>query len=105
MDSDFEYAGSATLELIGAPGRVTMINLLDTGEEIQMIVSKGLSLGGQKRLTAFPHFCIKTDVPVIEFLEKVIRAGSTQHFAVVHADIIGELFDLGNIMNLKIVQI
>ncbi len=105
MDSDFEYAGSATLELIGAPGRVTMVNLLDIGEEIQMIVSRGNSLGGNKRLPAFPHFCIKTDVPVLEFLEKVIKAGSTQHFAVIHADIVNELLDLGSIMGLKIVQI
>jgi L-arabinose isomerase len=105
MDSDFEYAGSATLELIGAPGRVTMVNLLDVGDEIQMIVSRGNSLGGPKRLPAFPHFCIKTDVPVLEFLEKVIKAGSTQHFAVIHADIVNELLDLGSIMGFKIVQI
>lgn len=105
MDSAFEYAGSATLELIGAPGRVTMVNLLDVGDEIQMIVARGNSLGGHKRLPAFPHFCIKTDVPVLEFLEKVIKAGSTQHFAVIHADIVNELLDLGSIMGLKIVQI
>jgi L-arabinose isomerase len=105
MDSDFEYAGSATLELIGAPGTVTMVNLLDIGEEIQMIMARGQSLGGHKRLTAFPHFCIKTDAPVLEFLEKVIKAGSTQHFAVIHADIANELLDLGSIMGFKIVQI
>lgn len=105
MDSDFEYANSATLELIGAPGRVTLVNLLDIGENIQMIVSSGTSLGGPKRLTAFPHFCIKTDVPVLEFLEKVIRAGSTQHFAVVHADITRELIELGSILNLEIIKI
>ncbi len=105
MDSAFEYAGSATIEMIGAPGRVTMVNLLDVGEEIQMIVSCGNSLGGHKRLPAFPHFCIKTDVPVLEFLDKVIKSGSTQHFAVIHADIVNELLDFGSIMGLKIIQI
>jgi len=105
MDSEFEYANSATLELIGAPGRVTMVNLLDIGEEIQMIASRGLSLGGHKRLTAFPHFCIKTDTGVTEFLEKVIKAGSTQHFAVVHADIADELADLAGILDFKIIRI
>lgn len=105
MASDFEYANSATLELIGAPGKVSMVNVLDIGEEIQMIVARGLSLGGHKRLPAFPHFCIKTDVPVLEFLEKVMKAGSTQHFAVVHEDIVDELLDLCSIMDFKIVQI
>lgn len=105
MDSDFEYANSATLELIAAPGKVTMVNLLDTGEEIQMILSSGNSLGGRKRLTAFPHFCIKTDVPVLEFLEKVIKAGSSQHFAVVHEDIIDEFIDLAGMMDFKIIRI
>ncbi len=105
MDSDFEYAYSATLEMIGAPGRVTMVNLLDTGDDIKMIVTGGLSLGGHKRLTAFPHFCIKTDVPVIEFLEKVLKSGSTQHFAVVHEDILEELLDLASILDLEVVQI
>jgi L-arabinose isomerase len=105
MDSNFEYANSATLELIAAPGKVTMVNLLDTGEEIQMILASGRSLGGHKRLPAFPHFCIKTDVPVLEFLEKVIRAGSSQHFAVVHEDIIEEFIDLADMLDLKVVRI
>ncbi|MCL5070479.1 MAG: hypothetical protein M1308_06230 [Actinobacteria bacterium] len=105
MDSDYENANSATLELIAAPGRVTMVNMLDIGDDIQMIVSSGTSLGGHKRLTAFPHFCIKTDVPVLEFLERVIKAGSTQHFAVVHEDVIKELMDLCNILDFKVVKI
>ncbi|MHB1345893.1 MAG: hypothetical protein ACYCXK_00225 [Candidatus Humimicrobiaceae bacterium] len=105
MDSDFEYANSATLELIAAPGKVTMVNLLDIGDEIQMIISTGTSLGGHKRLIAFPHFCIKTDVPVLEFLEKVIKAGSSQHFAVVHQDITSELVDLASILGFKVVRI
>lgn len=105
MNSDFEYAYSATLELIGKPGRITMVNLLDIGEDIQMIISSGESMGGHKRLTMFPHFCIKTDAPVLEFLEKVIRAGSSQHFAVVHQDLVNELVDLGNILNFKIIRI
>jgi L-arabinose isomerase len=105
MDSDFEYANSATLELIGAPGRVTMVNIMDIGEEIQMIISTGKSLGGHKRLIAFPHFCIKTDVPVLEFLEKVIKAGSSQHFAVVHEDITNELTYLADILGFKVVRI
>jgi L-arabinose isomerase len=105
MDSDFEYANSATLEMIAAPGRVTMVNLLDIGEDIQMIITSGFSLGGHLRLTAFPHFCIKTDVPVIEFLGKVIKAGSTQHFAVVHEDILEELLDMASILDLKVIKI
>jgi L-arabinose isomerase len=73
INSNFEYPYSATLELIGKPGRVTMVNILDIGEDIQMIISSGKSLGDHKRLTAFPHFCIKTDTPVLEFISGVIR--------------------------------
>jgi L-arabinose isomerase len=105
MDSDFEYANSATLEMIAKPGAVTMVNLLDTGDDIQIILARGNSLGGQKRLPAFPHFCIKTDVPVLEFIEKIIKSGCTQHFAIVHEDIINELIELGRILDFKIVQI
>lgn len=105
MDSDFEYANSATLELIASPGKVTMVNFLDTGEEIRMILAGGNSLGGHKRLTAFPHFCIKTDVPVLDFLGRVIKAGSSQHFAVVHEDIVNEFMDLAEVLDFKVVRI
>jgi L-fucose isomerase-like protein len=105
INSNFEYPYSATLELIGKPGRVTMVNILDIGEDIQMIISSGKSLGDHKRLTAFPHFCIKTDTPVLEFISGVIKAGSSQHFAVVHGDVVKELMDLGNILNFKVIKI
>ncbi|MCL4417978.1 MAG: hypothetical protein M1365_15055 [Actinobacteria bacterium] len=105
MDSDYENANSATLELIAAPGKVTMVNILDIGDNIQMIVSSGISLGGHKRLTAFPFLLNLLMLPVLEFLEKVIKAGSTQHFAVVHADVIEELIDLCNILDFKVVKI
>jgi L-arabinose isomerase len=105
MNSNDKYKYSGALEFIGAPGPVTMINMLDTGETIQMVVSSGTSLGGEIRVSHIPHFCIKMNVPVFEFLEKAINAGTTQHFAVVHGDLINNLEDLAGIMNFDIIVI
>ncbi|MCL5985125.1 MAG: hypothetical protein M1371_00995 [Actinobacteria bacterium] len=105
MDGPYEFPYSAAFELIGAPGRITMINILDIGENLQMIVSSGESIGRHLRITGFPHYCIRTDIPVEKYIEKIVLAGCTQHFAVVHGDMRKEAALLAELMSIEFITV
>ena len=105
IDSSDTYAGSAWNELNAAPGRVTMVNLLDVKKTFQIQIAGGESLGGPCRLTGYPHFYIRLDSPVEDFLREVVLSGTTQHWAVVHGDVRREMASLADMLGIEKIEI
>jgi L-arabinose isomerase len=107
---DYELMDSVTgtlgvwMEFIGKPGRVTVLNFMCTNDNFQMTVLGGESLGGQKRVDGYPHFYIRIDPPVNEFINTIAEHGVTHHWAVVHGDFREELKALSGMLGVRLVQ-
>ena len=107
---DYEYDTSAELEgawmfFMAKPGRVTMLNLVCDEDSFKMVIAGGEALDGPEKLEGFPHIHIKLDVPVERFFSEAAKTGVTHHWAIVHADIIGKVEKLADIVGLKKVVI
>jgi L-arabinose isomerase len=57
------------------------------------------SLEGEHILATYSHSIFKPLVPVNELFEKILKIGTTQHFAIVDGDYCSELSALSEIMN------
>jgi len=92
---DYEYMEvekeTATMQFEARPGKVTMLNLFFNGKEFRMTAVKGNAIRTEKTFEISPYIYIKPEVPVNEFMKSVIQRGATQHWAVVHQDVIREL--------------
>jgi hypothetical protein len=69
------------------------------------VISSGVAEGGPPRLLGSPHACVKLVTPPFEFFQRAIRTGMTQHWALVHADVVDELVALADIPELDAVVI
>ncbi len=86
-------------------GKVTLLSIFCGVDKFKMIVSSGYALEGKEKLKGSPHIYIKLKTPVKEFFEKSVVTGMTQHWAIVHEDVINRLEYLADILNLDIVVI
>ncbi len=106
ISPDYEYCEvngleGAWLEFRGRPGRVTMASFFGDVRGFKMVVSGGESLADGARLEGFSHLLIKLDVPLVDFFERAVRSGLTQHWIVTHEDIRGKLDKLASFLNLE----
>lgn len=93
---DYEYRHSDELEgawqeFIMAPGPVTCVSLYDSESGYRLTTFEGESVGGPKRLQGFAHALVRPVVPVVPLLNRLLRAGLTQHFAVARGHLSGAL--------------
>ena len=51
-------------------------------------------------LEGSPHIYIKLKTPLPEFFTKAVRTGLTQHWAIVHEDVVDELRFLAEILKM-----
>ena len=70
-----------------------------------MVISSGECLGGKEKLLGSPHAYLKLTTPLAEFFEKAVKTGMTQHWAVVHGDVVNELVALADILGVDRVLI
>lgn len=89
------------MEFIGKPGRVTLLNLICTIDSFQFTILGGESLSGDIRLDGYPHYYIKIDPDMIEFLKSNAKNGVSHHWAVVNGDVREELSHLADILKIK----
>ena len=85
-DAEYRQADrveGAWLEFILAAGPVTCVSLYDTGAGYRLLVFDGKSLGGRLRLEGYAHALVRPALPATALLERLVRRGLTQHFAVV----------------------
>ncbi|MBL7199489.1 MAG: hypothetical protein ISS56_05025 [Anaerolineae bacterium] len=86
-------------------GQVTMLSVFCDVDRFKMVIASGEALGGEDRLLGSPHAYVKLAVPVASFFEQSIRTGMTQHWALVHDDVVDELIALADIAGLESVVI
>lgn len=89
------------MEFIGKPGRVTILNFICTLDNFQMTILGGQSLGGKKRLEGYPHYSIKLDTDLKNFLYSNAENGTSHHWLVVNGDIKEELLYLADLLKVK----
>jgi hypothetical protein len=69
-------------------------------ERFKLVISSGEAIGGESRLLGSPHAYVKLETPLEAFFEGAIRTGMTQHWALVHGEVMDELIALADIMGL-----
>jgi L-arabinose isomerase len=104
IEPDGEYVesepDSAWMRFRVREGQVTILSVFCDVERFKLVISKGEILGGKEKLLGSPHAYVKIDKPLGEFFENIIRSGMTQHFAIIHDEIVDELMSLADILNL-----
>ncbi|MHB1254006.1 MAG: hypothetical protein ACYCZ1_07540 [Candidatus Humimicrobiaceae bacterium] len=100
MDATSDIGG-VWMEFIGKPGRVTILNFICTNDNFQMTILNGESLGGEVRFDGYPHYCIKIDPKMTDFLKSNSLNGTSHHWAVVKGDVKEELSYLADMLGVK----
>jgi len=104
IEPDGEYLesepDSAWMRFRAKGGAVTMLNVFCDVERFKFVISRGEALSGPVKLLGTPHIYVRIAPPLAEFFEKSIRSGMTQHWLVVHADVVEELLALAGILGL-----
>ncbi|MCL5770888.1 MAG: hypothetical protein M1479_01240 [Actinobacteria bacterium] len=100
MDATSDIGG-VWMEFIGKPGRVTILNFICTNDNFQMTILNGESLGGEVRFDGYPHYCIKIDPKMTDFLKSNSLNGTSHHWAVVNGDVKEELSYLADMLGVK----
>lgn len=83
MDATSDISG-VWMEFIGKPGRVTLLNLICTLDSFQFTILGGESLDGKLRIDGYPHYYIRIDPDMTEFLKSCAVNGVSHHWAVVN---------------------
>jgi hypothetical protein len=69
------------------------------------VIATGEALSGPEKLLGSPHAYVRLETPVERFFEACVRTGMTQHWALVHGDVVEELLALAGIAGLEAVVI
>jgi L-arabinose isomerase len=106
IEPDGEYVesepDSAWMRFRAKGGRVTMLSVFCDVERFKLVIATGEAVGGEEKLLGSPHAYVRLEMPVERFFEQCIRTGMTQHWALVHGDVVDELLDLAGIANLDV---
>ena len=104
IEPDGEYVesepDSAWMRFRAKGGHVTLLSVFCDVERFKLVISSGEALGGPPRLLGSPHASVRVETPLSDFFERAIRSGMTQHWALVHQDVVDELLALADILGL-----
>jgi L-arabinose isomerase len=89
--TSYKYAGAPFAWYRIAPGRKTVAHFSQANGRFKIVCFMAESLPGEHSLCSYCHSEFKPDTPVTELFEKIIKTGTTQHFAVVDGDVRNEL--------------
>jgi len=99
---EWGFAGQgANLELILAPGPVTLAHLLDTAQGWQMLITGGQALPYPGLPCREIHALVQLERPVKEYLVDIQEWGVTHHVIVIPGDIRQELQYLARALKLR----
>lgn len=109
IEPDGEYVeserDSCWMRFRAKGGHVTMLSLFCDVDRFKMVITSGECLGGREKLLGSPHAYVKIATPLAKFFEKAVKTGMTQHWALVHDDVVNELVTLADILGLEKVLI
>ena len=97
--TNYKYAGAPFAWYRISQGRKTMAQLVENNGNYKLVCTLVDSLEGEHILATYSHSIFKPLVPVNELFEKILKIGTTQHFAIVDGDYCSELSALSEIMN------
>ena len=109
VEPDGEYVesepDSCWMRFRARGGHVTMLSVFCDVDRFKMVITSGECLAGREKLLGSPHAYIRINAPLAEFFAKAIKTGMTQHWAVVHDDVVDELVALADVLRLEKVLI
>lgn len=101
---DYEYfeaeKETAAMLFRAKGGKVTLANISFSVEGFKMVVASGEGLAGKIILEGSPHIYIKIKTPLPELFTRVVKTGITQHWAIVHEDVVDKLKFLSEILKM-----
>jgi L-arabinose isomerase len=99
--TNYKYAGAPFAWYRMPSGRKTMAQLTEINGTYKLVCTLADSLDGEHILASYSHSIFRPVVPVKELFEKILKIGSTQHFAVVEGDYCAELEILAEMMGFE----
>jgi len=99
--SDYLYAGAPFAWYRIPAGRKTMVQLAEDHGVYKLVCTLVDSLEGEHILATYSHSIFRPVVPVKELFEKILRIGTTQHFAIVDGDYCADLEILAEMMGFE----
>ena len=105
---DFEYENSdkfpgAVAHFVAAKGDVTLLNCVYNGSAFQFTALTGQSNADNLILEkGYSHIQVRPDIPLEDFFRAGFEIGISQHWAVVHGDIIPQIQSLASILPVEL---
>lgn len=99
--TSYKYAGAPFAWYRISPGRKTMAQLVECDGRYKLVATLVDSLEGEHILATYSHSIFRPVVSVERLFEQILRIGTTQHFALVDGDWLGELGMLARIMDFE----
>lgn len=101
----YKYAGAPFAWYRISPGRKTMAQLVEANGKYKLVATLVDSLEGKHLFATYSHSIFRPVVPVKELFERILKIGTTQHFALVDGDYLEELSLFAEIMGFEYHQI
>ena len=84
--TSWKYAGAPFAWYRISPGMKTFAGIYEESGKYKLVSFLAESLPGEHLLATYSHTIFRPEVPVKELFERILRIGSTQHFAIVDGD-------------------
>jgi L-arabinose isomerase len=101
----YKYAGAPFAWYRIPAGRKTMAQFIEENGKYKVVCTLVDAIDGEHVFASYSHGIFKPMMPVKDLFEKILKIGTTQHFALVDGDYRRELADLSQIMNFEYFEI
>lgn len=101
----YKYAGAPFAWYRISAGRKTMVQLVEDNGKYKVVATLVDSLEGRHLLATYSHSIFKPVVPVKELFERILKIGTTQHFAIADGDYCKELSIFAEMMGFEYYEI
>lgn len=101
----WRFAGAPFAWYRISPGEKTMAQLVEKDGKYKLVCTLVDSLPGDHILATYSHSIFRPRVPVKDLFEKILRIGTTQHFAIVDGDYTAELEAFAEVMHFELYNI
>ncbi len=103
--TNYKYAGASFAWYRIPEGRKTMAQLIEDKGRYKLVCTLVDGLPGEHILASYSHGIFRPLMPVTEMFERILKIGTTQHFAIVDGDYLKELSILSEIMGFEYYEI
>jgi len=97
----YKYAGAPFAWYRIPAGRKTMAQFIEENGKYKIVCTLVDAIDGDHIFASYSHGIFRPLMPVKELFEKILKIGTTQHFALVDGDYRRELSTLAQIMNFE----